>query len=1117
MTPTPRAAAAPPFRRIALYSLLLLWFAPAPALAQEDEADEPPVEEAADTTEAEDDDWTPDIDLGPSRTLSFTVSEGTWMNLDLSPDGGTIVFDLLGDLYTLPIEGGQATRITSGAAYDMHPRFSPRGDRIVFSSDRDGSLNLWLVDADGSNPTQVSEETDREVNSTAWSADGDYIFTRKHFVDTRSLGAGEVWMYHRSGGKGLQVTERTSWQKDQGEPFASPDGQYLYFSQDDTPGQNFQYNKDPYAGIYQVHRRDLVTGETETVAGGPGGAHTPAISPDGRYLSFLRRDRVETVLYLRDLATGEEWPLFDHLDRDMQEIWAIHGVYPQYDWTPDSRRIVIWGEGKIWSVDVGTGEYTEIPLTADVEHVVHEALRFPVDVSPERFRVKMLRNVTTSPNGGRAAYDALGSVYVKDMPGGAPRRLTSADRIEFDPAFSPDGRRIAMATWTDAGGGRIVVLDAGGGGERVAVSERGHYTEPSWSPDGRWIVDRKAGGDSERGPAFGEETGIYVVPADGSAAPRMVRDNGSEPLFDHTGERIYVSAGGGGSTRLVSTDLNGGDEVVHFESDNATQIVPSPDGQWVAFTERYKAYVAAFPRTGRTVTLGPSITAFPVTQISRDAGINLHWSGDGSAVHWSLGPEYFTRELERSFAFLQDEGVGEPEADDPVETGVDISFDADTDVPTGTVAFTGARIITMAGRGWDGGVAGGAAAAGGTPEVIENGTIVVERNRISAVGSAEDVQVPAGAHVVDASGKTIMPGLSDVHAHVGSEGSGILAQQAWPLMANLAFGVTTSHDPSNNTEMVFTNSEMGKAGLKLGPRLFSTGTILYGAETPFKTIVKSLEDAEAHLRRMKAVGAFSVKSYNQRRRDARQWIIQAARELEMMVVPEGGALLFNNMSMVLDGHTSVEHSLPTGDNYDDVKRLFAESTTAYVPTLIVGYGGLWGENFWYERTNVWEDEHLLSFTPRGIIDARSRRRVLAAGDEDFNHIDLSEDAADMTRMGGLVALGAHGQVQGLGAHWELWNMEQGGLDAMEALAVGTINGARMLGMDADLGTLEPGKLADLVVLTANPLDDIRNSRTVELVMRNGRLYDAATLEEIGNHSSPAPTMYWTLLRDLRQE
>jgi Tol biopolymer transport system component len=158
------------------------------------------------------------------------------------------VFDLLGDLYTLPIAGGRATRLTSGAQFDFQPRFSPDGRSIAFISDRDGVQNIWLMDADGGNPRQVSREGEREVNSPAWSPDGEYIFARKHFVETRSLGAGEVWMYHRSGGAGLQVTDRPNWQQDQGEPAAHPDGRWLYYSQDVTPGPTFQYNKDPYRG-----------------------------------------------------------------------------------------------------------------------------------------------------------------------------------------------------------------------------------------------------------------------------------------------------------------------------------------------------------------------------------------------------------------------------------------------------------------------------------------------------------------------------------------------------------------------------------------------------------------------------------------------------------------------------------------------------------------------------------------------------------------------------------------------------------------------------------------------------------------------------------------------------
>ena len=436
-----------------------------------------------------------------------------------------------------------------------------------------------------------------------------------------------------------------------------------------------------------------------------------------------------------------------------------------------------------------------------------------------------------------------------------------------------------------------------------------------------------------------------------------------------------------------------------------------------------------------------------------------------------------------------------PEAADPEASGLDIGFSRASDVPSGVVALVDARIIPL---GADSDEGGG---------VIERGTIVVTGNRITALGTTNRVAVPTEAHRVDVTGKTIIPGIVDVHAHVRGASNGILAQASWSFLANLAYGVTTSHDPSSSTSTVFTNSEMIRAGMKVGPRLFSTGTILYGAESDAKAVVNSDEDARRHVARMKAVGAFSVKSYNQRRRDARQRIIKAGRELQMMVVPEGGSLVYNNMTMVLDGHTGVEHSLPVPVVYDDLAQLFGQSSTGYTPTLVVGYGGLWGENFWYERTNVWQNERLLRFVPRDVVDPRSRRRVMAAGDEDFNHVAIARGAKAIQDAGGLVALGAHGQLQGLGAHWELWMFVQGGMSEVEALRVATINGAHYLGLDADLGSLEIGNLADLVVLDENPLDSIQHSESVNMVMVNGRLYDE-DLNEIGNHPRERMPLYW---------
>ena len=780
----------------------------------------------------------------------------------------------------------------------------------------------------------------------------------------------------------------------------------------------------------------------------------------------------------------------------MQEAWAIHGVYTQYDWLPDNSGIVIWAQGKIWLVDVNMGTAEIIPFTARVDQTIHQALRFQQDVAPGSFEVKMLRDVTTSARSRFVAYTALGKLYLMELPFGSPRRLTREDRIEFAPAFSQDEQWVVYATWTDADKGRIRVIRADGSGARDLVTAPGHYSAPSFSPDGQWVTYRSESGDAVRGPTHGENPGVFIVPFDGSEEPRRIRRSGSQPLFDPTGSRIFVNDFGDGGRRLVSVDLAGTDEIVHFESENATEIVPSPDGRWVAFTERYRAYVAAFPRSGRTVTLGPDVDGFPVERVSENAGLYLHWSGDSRSLHWALGPEYFSRDVSETFTFT---AGGPTETAAPEASGLSIGFAQASDVPTGAVAFVGARILTLAPEsGEDGGV-------------IEDGTIVVTGNRITAVGPTDQVTLPRNFHLVEAEGKTILPGFIDVHAHVSGEGAGIVGEASWPLMANLAFGVTTSHDPSNNTTTVFTNSEMIRAGLKLGPRLFSTGTILYGAERTNKAIVDDYNDAELHLARMKAVGAFSVKSYNQRRRDARQMIIQAGRNQEMMVVPEGGSLVYYNMTMVLDGHTGVEHALPVPVVYNDLAQLFGQSSTGYTPTLIVGYGGLEGENYWYERTNVWENERLLTFVPRDVVDPRSRRRIIAAGDEDFNHIRISRGAKAIQDAGGLVTLGAHGQMQGLGAHWELWMLEQGGMTQVEALKAATINGARYLGLDDDLGSLEVGKLADLIVLDENPLEDLRNTESLSSVMLNGRLYDAATLNEIGNHPGERPLLYWERL------
>jgi imidazolonepropionase-like amidohydrolase/Tol biopolymer transport system component len=1019
---------------------------------------------------------------GAVSDVAIDVTEGTWMSLDVSPKGDSVVFDLLGDLYVMPLSGGEAKALTSGPEWDMQPRFSPDGESIAFTSDRGGGDNLWVMGKDGSEPKAVSKETFRLVNSPAWSPDGQFLVGRKHFTAKRSLGAGELWMYHRSGGgEGVQLTERQNEQKDLGEPAFSPDGRYVYFSQDVTPGKVFEYNKDANTQIYVVNRLDRQTGDIEPFLTGPGGSIRPTPSPDGKSVAFVRRVRGKSHLYVADVQSGAERPLWGGLERDMQETWAIHGVYPAFAWTPDNKALVVWARGKLHRVDVASKAVAEIPFRVRGTRKVAQAVRSKHEVAPAEVPVRMLRWVQVSPDGKRVVYQALGKLWVKELGGSAPpRRLTrQEDHFEFYPAFSRDGRQVVYTTWDDEKFGTVRLAPATGGEGRVLTSTPGHYLEPALTPDGQRVVYRASGDGYLRPGLWSREQGLFVADVKGGPA-RRIHKQGEQPHFAAGSERVYfihVDATEKGDKRtLRSIRLDGSEERTHVTSDEATEYRVSPDERWVAWRENFNAYLMPFPHGAKAATASPDGKALPVAKVSRDAGEFLHWSGDGRRLHWSLGRELFGRELKEAFAFIQGAPATPPP---PPEKGQDIGFTAPHDVLRGTLALVGGRVLTMKGD-----------------EVIEDGVVVVRDGRIAQVGPRAQVQLPAGARVVDVKGKTVMPGLVDAHWHGAMGSDGILPEQSWVHAASLGFGVTTLHDPSNDTGEIFAAAELQRTGAIVAPRIFSTGTILYGAAGAFRAPVETLDDARSHLRRMKAVGAFSVKSYNQPRRDQRQKILQAARELDMLVVPEGGSLYMHNMTMVVDGHTTVEHSIPVERLYQDVMQLWGKTQTAYTPTLGVSYGGLTGEYYWYQKTDVWANPRLLTYVPRRVVDARSRRRVMAPDDE-FNHIRISQGAKALHDAGVAVNVGAHGQREGLAAHWELWMLEQGGMTPMEALRAGTLNGARTLGLDGEIGSLEPGKLADLIVIDGNPLENLRVSEKVLYTMVGGHLYDAATLNEVG--------------------
>lgn len=1057
----------------------------------------------------------PDYSVQASQAV-LDVSEGTWMSLDVAPDGQHIVFDLLGDIYQIPFSGGQAEPLRAGLAWEIQPTYSPDGKSIAFTSDIKGGDNIWTLELASGDARQITHEKFRLLNSPAWHPDGDYIAARKHFTTSRSLGTGEVWLYHARGGAkaaGVAIIERAdpALQKELGEPAFSPDGKALYFTRNSTPGNTFIYHQDTNGEVFQIRQVDLDTHEVTTVAGGPGGAVRPTPSPDGRYLAYVKRVRAASRLFLKDLTSGEETMLVDTMDQDMQETWAVHGLYPTMDWTPDSQQVVYWAGGKLWRVDINTAERVNIPFHVSDTRDIYPAPRFAVDVAPEQFTTHMVRFAQASPSGDAVLFESLGRLYIKQGDA-KPRQLTTekTDGLDYSPVWSADGKQIYFLRWDDRALTSIRRVKARGGKSQALDLQKGQYTELSINADGTTLAYRKLAGSNFLTPDWGQEPGIYLLDLKTGEA-RFVSDRGNSPRLGSDG-RVFVTdrkrAEGRGSsaakTQLLSMTQDGFDVREVAESDFATDLLASPDGRYLAFIENHHIYVSMLAKTGNTLTVGPKVSDLPTKKLSGVGGSYLHWSADSAALSWSTGPTYKTVNVAAVLFAEVDNGLVDNEsAEDndeaamdaagsvPVPVTIDMSQVVSAAQPSGQVAITGARLITMdAGR-----------------RVIEQGTILVDANRIVAVGTMAEITIPEGAARIDASGKTIMPGLIDIHAH-GAYGRGeIIPQQNWDSLAHLALGVTTLHNPSSRASQVFTAAEYAQAGMILSPRIFSTGEIVYGAKSTSWAPIESLDDALANIRRLKAQGAISIKNYNQPRRDQRQQVIEAARQEGIMTVAEGGSLFHMDMNLIADGTTGVEHNVPTLVMYDDVTQFWRQTNVGYTPTLVVTYNGLTSEDYFYQVTDVWKHPILANFVPPTVLQPRSVRRPMAP-ESDYKDDDSAASAKVLMEAGVLVSTGGHGQREGLATHWEMWSFVRGGMSPMQAMSAATINPANYLGLDRDLGSLEAGKLADLVIMDANPLDNIRNTDQISQIMLNGRVYASDDLQEVVTGDKQLKPFWW---------
>ncbi len=1116
-----------------------------------------------------------DLPLEGERTIRFETGAVTWLSLDVSPDGSRIVLEAVGDLYTLPIAGGRAERITSGMAFDSQPRFSPDGERIVFISDRDGSEAVWVSGADGGDPRKIgSGGGETEFASPSWSPDGSHVVVSKTQWE---LGTFEVWAYHVDGGRGVRITRAktggnvpvTQRANTLGAVY-SPDGRYLYYAR-----KNGGFGYGLRLPLWQVARRDLREGTEDTLTDAVGSAMRPLVSPDGTQLVYATRHETQTGLRVRDLGTGADRWLAWPVQRDEQESRFTRDLFPGYAFTPDGRFVVYTREGGIWRVDVASGETARIPFELEVEQSLGPRLHAPQRLGLGPVKARLVRGLAPAPDGRALAFSALGALYVHDIDDGRNRSVVDGGPPAVRPAWSPDGRWIAYATWSSEGGHLWRMRSNGRGTPRRLTQHAAFYSDPTWSPDGERIVALRGTRHDrlyrewDSGTPFGSD--VIWLPSDGGEARLVLPARGLRaPHFGPEADRIYLYASEGpftrgGASSLTSVRYDGTDRRVHLgvkgpgiyfaeEDVPAEDIRLAPDGGHALVVHAQQLYVLRLLNRHlanlQTDVTNPSVPLARLTDVGVDEAA---WNADGSTIHWSVGSRLYARPLGSVDFRAEDEGDKTEDGDDggdddeapedgggirqvaaEAEEGAEASaetsdaedsgdgadgpelaedHEAVTTVaievyrpryePEGVVALTGATVLTME-----------AAPAGGPdPDAaetpvddaglrIEDAVVLIRDDRIAAVGPRDAVDVPPDADVIDVAGHFIVPGYVDTHAHFRLARR-VLDFDNWSFLANLAYGVTTALDVQPSTVDVLAYQDLIDAGTLIGPRALSTGPGIFNNNR-----FRSREHTLGVLRRYKDhYRVRNLKAYIAGNRKQRQWIVQASKELGLMPTTEGALDMKLDMTHVIDGFAGNEHNFPVLDLHRDVVEMVARSGIGYTPTLLVAYGGPWAEDHFYVHESPRDDPKLARFTPRPFVLARTQRRAWFAEEE---HVfpRVAAQAAKIIRAGGRVGVGSHGQLQGLAWHWELWALASGGLTPAEALRAATRHGAEMIGVAQDIGTVTAGKLADLVILDADPLADIRNSDDIAYVVKNGEVFDGDTLDKVWPEREPLPEQWW---------
>lgn len=1032
----------------------------------------------------------PKMPIMPSRLVSFETAEGTFMSVDVSPDGEMLVFDLLGDLYSLPISGGDAIPLTTGSAWDQAPRFSLDGEHVYFVSDREGYRNIWrLVLADQS--LQQVTYLDSDVRGGPnWAQDSGQLLVGVGDAETHGT---EVALHiiNLNSGSPVPVEQRNGpwldW--DRFEPLRlrimafsgvqSVDG-VVYFSE---AQYEQMYGSRKKIRIYAVDvKTQIRTSITPKEASYS--EYKPQLSRDGRLLAYFRQyNNRRTELRVLDRSTGNDELLTALIDADDASYTFDDDSRPNYSFTPDDRQLIFWHGGKIRRVDIDDGSNEIVPFRAKVEREVWARVQPTAQHIAETGEAVVIRWPSLSLDGQTMTFAAIGYVWVMDLQMGTIRRLTRSNDFEYMPALSPDGTSVAFVSFaeSDYASGRLMIADVDSGIPREVLADQNVvYLLPKWSSDSEKIaVIREVENDSGLEAAFGwtqTMNGVFRK----VAASSVSSDFASTSIyarfvsFDTSCRSLLFSFPRSKTeTVLGSANLDGSSlRTLAVGTPEVGGITPAPDLSSVALTgDNGTVWVAPFAAHESESVV--STSAPDTYQISTGGGYYIDWNRS-NRITYGFGNNVYRYSLH----------LGSLES-------LRVKLEYEKPKAAQPIAFVGARLVFVTNDD-----------VAGPKATIESGTIVFEGQRISAVGPMGEVPISASAKVIDATDKTIMPGFIDTHYHRVGGGSGAIGASAFKLPNNrfsdrsaIMYGITSAWEPGGaSSDGVPATVDLQVAGRILGPRWShaAMGAIGYPYEQ-LNSYAASIAAVEQH----RELGVTLLKEYLAPTRQQRQWLAAAAYEKQLGIVSHIETF-YGMMTRTIDGYTGGDHPYIPAPLFKDVYELLRQTGYVWTPnTLItpatIGLGQRKSDYFCH-AVSAWRTRS--GYTNRNANSICPSDQVSLTEPYDIHRFSrVAIQAASAANYGVNIGVSAH-NMPGSNLHMEMWYLWKGGMPIEDVLRATTIGNAKKLGLQEEVGSLEIGKIADFLVLDENPLDDILNTMSLKYTVQGGVVYDSSTAERV---------------------